>query len=284
MATRRVTFSLFYTKFFQMETWKKMLLLLLTGCVGSLQAQVLVSSKSTAGKLPFGQEMPRLRQASELIKLAAIPPLRKPFVVALDPVAQLQAAKDQCPYLQDQEPTLYLEGERSTNTSVRLEWETTHGWNNQSFTIERSLGDSFHFETVNSVWAKAVAGIRDSYHQPDDNDFKKLSYYRIRLELRDGGSRYSNIALVNGYQVDQLKVFPNPTAGRVLLTLYSDQEGEAVIKTYDATGKLAIRQTVKLAEGYNSRELNVSNLTGGLYTVQVSMPDKAEKTVRFIRQ
>lgn len=267
-----------------MKTRNTIFLLVLLGCAGYLQAQTFFVSKSTASKLPFGQSLLRFRQAADLITRAAIPDMKKPFVVHFDLAAQLQAAKDQCPYLLAQQPTLHLEGERSTNTSVKLDWETTNGWNNQTFVIQRSLGDSFHFETVNSVWAKPIAGIRDFYHQPDDNDFKKLSYYRIRLQLRDGGTQYSNIALVKGYQVDQLKLFPNPSAGRVLLMLNSDKDGEAVINTYDATGKLAIRQTVTLVEGFNSRELKVSNLTSGFYTVNVSMPDKTVQTVRFVRQ
>ncbi|HET7896017.1 MAG TPA: T9SS type A sorting domain-containing protein, partial [Flavisolibacter sp.] len=109
-------------------------------------------------------------------------------------------------------------------------------------------------------------------------------YYRIRLQLRDGDVRYSNIAAVKGYEIDELRLFPNPGAGKVTLTLYSDQAGDAVIKTYDAAGKLAVQQTEALQAGFNTRELNVSRLAGGLYTVKVAMPDKQERTTRLVRQ
>lgn len=267
-----------------MKTWKKLLLLALLGCSVNLHAQLLVKTKKPANQLPFGQPAPTLRQASDIITKASIPNMKMPFVVQLNLADQMQAVRDQCPFLLNKEPTLHLDGERSTTASVKLEWETTNGWNNQSFTIERSLGDSFHFETVNAVWAKQIAGVRDWYHQPDDNDFKKLSYYRIRLQLRDGNIRYSNIAAVKGYEADQVKLFPNPGIGPVTLTIYSDEAGDAVISTYDATGKLATRQSVLLEAGYNTREMKVSNLAAGFYAVKVSMPDKNQKTVRLIRQ
>jgi hypothetical protein len=267
-----------------MKTWKKLLLLVLLGGSVNLQAQLSVRTKKPVNRLPFGQTAPTLRQASDFITKASIPKIQAPFVVQLNLADQMQAVRDQCPLLLKKEPTLHLDGERSTIASVKLEWETTNGWNNQSFTIERSLSDSFHFETVNSVWAKQIAGVRDWYHQPDDNDFKKLSYYRIRLQLHDGTTRYSNIAPVEGYEADQVKLFPNPGVGPVMLTLYSDEAGDAVISTYDATGKLVTRQTVLLEAGYNTREMKVSNLAAGFYAVKVLMPDKNQKTVRLIRQ
>lgn len=267
-----------------MKTGKKIFLLVLFGCAGNLYAQPLLSSRNTAKKLPFGQPPPALSQASDLIVKASIPNIKTPFVVKLNPGAQLQQAKEQCPFLHDAEPTLHLEGERSTNSMVKLDWETTNGRNNASFFIQRSLGDTFHFETVNSVWAKQVAGIRDTYHQPDENQYNKVSYYRVRLQLRDGSLRYSNIAAVKGYQVDEVKLFPNPGVGPVRLTLYSDQAGIAVIRTYDAAGKLASQQTETIVAGFNNRELDVARLAGGYYKVRVEMPDKSEKSASLIRQ
>lgn len=267
-----------------MKTWKIFFLLMLVGNVANLNAQMLVNGKNTPSKLPFGQPLPALRQATDLIVKASIPKIKAPFVVMLDPIEQMQKAKEQCPFLQDEEPTLHLDGERSTNSLVKLDWETTHGRDNQSFAIERSLGDTGHFETVNAVWAKQIAGIKDAYHQPDENDYKNVSYYRVRLQLRDGSFRYSNIAAVKGYQVDEIKLFPNPGVSRVSITLSSDQAGIAIIRIYDATGKLTNQQTETVAAGVNSRELNIARLASGYYRVRVEMPDKAEKTASLIRQ
>jgi hypothetical protein len=146
------------------------------------------------------------------------------------------------------------------------------------------LGDTLQFETVNTVWAKQIAGIKDLYRQPDENDYNQVSYYRIKLQLRDGNWLYSNIAPVKGYETNLLKLYPNPGSGRVVITLYSDKKGDATIRTYDAGGKLVVRQTEALEAGTNSRELNVSRLAGGFYTVKVLMPDKTEQAARLIRQ
>lgn len=272
------------SKTFQMKTLKQLALLALFFTGACLHAQQAKQTAKAVRDLPFAQSIPRLRQASDLIERATIPAIKKPAVVHLDLAAEIKTIKDECPYLLAQQPTLQLSGERTDNRSVNLEWETTNGWNNYSFLLERSLDDTLHFETVNSVWAKPVAGIKDWYRQPDENAYNKISYYRVQLQLRDGNWLYSNIAPVKGYATGLLKLYPNPGSGPVVMTLYSEKEGDAVVKTFDAAGKLAVQQTEAVVAGFNTRELNVSRLAGGFYTVKVFLPDKTEQSARLVRQ
>jgi DNA-binding beta-propeller fold protein YncE len=55
-----------------------------------------------------------------------------------------------------------LQGERANDQEVGLQWKTTHAFYSNAFDVERSLGDSLHFEKVNFVWAKGNISIIDS--------------------------------------------------------------------------------------------------------------------------
>jgi hypothetical protein len=271
-------------KFMQMKTVKQLVLLAVLTYTGSLHAQQAAELTNTKLNLPFAQPVPKLKQASDFVKKAAIPGIKKPTPVHLDLVAQLKKIQEQCPYLRKEKATLKLEGERTDNSSVKLEWETTNGWNNHAFTLQRSLGDTFHFETINSVWAKPIAGIKDLYRQPDENGYNKTSYYRVQLQLRDGKSLYSNIAAVKGYQVNLLNLFPNPVADRVTISVFSEKDGLATISTFDASGKIAVQQTEILQAGLNKREMNIFPLAAGVYTVKVLLPDHTQQVARLVKQ
>ena len=263
-----------------MKTLKIFLVLVSLGYSFILQAQQGGEMISPAA----GSQIFKIKQASDNIIQASVPKIKMPTMVQLDLAAQMRKIKEQCPYLVAQKPTLELEGERNSNNLVQLEWKTTNGWNNREFMLERSLDDTFHFETVSFVWAKQVAGVKDVYQKPDDNSHRKISFYRVRLETRDGHFLYSNIAAVNGYVIQDARLYPNPASGLVNLSITAETGGDATITVFNAAGKMVIRQAGLVTTGMNNREMNLSQLAAGLYTVKIIMPDKTEKTLQVIRQ
>ena len=218
------------------------------------------------------------------IKMVSLPAMSKgPKMVKIDLEAQINKTRARCPFLLAK-ATLELEGEREDPASVQLQWKTTNGWNNQQFIVERSLGDTLHFETVNSVWSNETAGIRDKYRLPDENDFNKTSYYRLKLILGDGAYMYSNIAAVKGYRLVLMGLHPNPAKNLLLMSLSADKEVNARILMYDVSGKLVWNTTSFLQEGINQKELPVAQLSAGLYTVRVYLGDGLIRTAKFVKQ
>jgi hypothetical protein len=235
-------------------------------------------------KAIFQQKLPSLARAEDRIKQAAIPGLKGPVMVGLDLEEQMEKIKAQCPLLLTQKPTLELEGDRKTNAAVQLKWETTNGWNNRDFLLERSFNDTFHFEAVGYTLAREIAGMRDEYEQPDQNSHPKLSYYRLKLTLRNGEFIYSNIAKVKGYETGMVGLFPNPSVNKLQLTVVADQQGVMTVIIYDARGK-QLKQLNNLAviAGLNNKEIAVADLPAGFYTIKMMMPDKTERAVKFIK-
>lgn len=247
----------------------------------------LVLTKDASGKTKYSLFVPKSKvvdAASFVAKAELAFKIKKPDFVQLDPLAQLNKAKSMCPLLKAPKPSLELDGERMNNESVGLEWKTFNGGNNLGFDVERSFDDSLHFERVNYVWAKNIAGIKDKYELPDGNAYNKISFYRLRLSLRSGEYLYSNIAKVGGYKNDALLAYPNPASGLLTLNITADEKGTAAVSIFDGAGRVVWQQTALMNEGSNLKTISVDNLAAGSYTVKVNLKDNSSKTVKFIKQ
>ncbi|MEJ7675639.1 MAG: T9SS type A sorting domain-containing protein [Chitinophagaceae bacterium] len=218
-----------------------------------------------------------------LLKMPAIISKPKmPAIIAFDIAKNMTEAKQLCPFLKFI-PALQLEGERNSNENVGLQWETTNGFDTRAFDVYRSLGDTIHFEKINFVWANERISIKDKYHLPDNNDYNEVSYYRLKLLLNDGKFVYSNIVAVNGYDKFLFALYPNPAAHKLKINLSTKEGGSASITVYDASGKMVLRESSFLIKGYELREIDVTKLSGGLYTVKMILPDKQIRIGKFLK-
>jgi hypothetical protein len=197
---------------------------------------------------------------------------------------QLDEIKARCPYL-NADVKLTLEGERKNNEAAWLNWKAVNATYSKQYVIERSLGDSLHFETVNHVWPDEIASQKEKYELNDNNDFKQLSYYRIKLVLLSGKSVYSNIALVKGYTDDKMMIYPNPARNFIFLNAYNDVQEITGITVMDGAGKIVLQTKQHQIAGLPYRQqLDVSQLTSGTYWLKLAFADRTSRTGKFIKQ
>jgi hypothetical protein len=71
-----------------------------------------------------------------------------------------------------------------------------------------------------------------------------------------------------------LSVYPNPGDGIFNIKLESLTESEALMVLTDELGKVVMKYTWSLFEGQNIRQLDLMNLTSGIYYVQVLQGDR----------
>lgn len=231
-------------------------------------------------KLPESTIVP----AASLVKMVTLPDaIHKPRPVHLDLEGQYQQLRESCPLQKAEKPSMHLTGERKSTALVGLTWETTNGINNYQFEVQRSLADTTHFEVVNYVWAINISGFKDRYRLPDANGYEHISYYRLRVILRNGDVAYSNIAAVKGYNQRSFLVYPNPATSVVTIQYLAKEGGEALIKIYDATGRLIIEETAEMKKGVNRKNIPVSRLLKGTYSIQLKYPDQCEEVSKFIK-
>ncbi|MBE0642213.1 MAG: T9SS type A sorting domain-containing protein [Bacteroidales bacterium] len=77
-----------------------------------------------------------------------------------------------------------------------------------------------------------------------------------------------------------LSVYPNPTAGEVTVTLYSE-ESSVMLSLMDVTGKVVLEERVLNTQGLMTRSLDLSALPRGVYTLRLQGAEysTAEKLV-----
>lgn len=66
-----------------------------------------------------------------------------------------------------------------------------------------------------------------------------------------------------------MKVYPNPTNGEFNVEFTVDHDGEANIKIFDISGRVVKQVQTAVAEGVSVVTLDISELTAGIYQIQV---------------
>lgn len=96
-------------------------------------------------------------------------------------------------------------------------WKHNGGMDVMTYTVERSL-DGENFEAV-TLQESRGGGNTELY---EDYDFEPASgdnHYRLRLNLVDGRTEYSDIVTINYAVLDKLTIFPNPANSFAKLNL-----------------------------------------------------------------
>ena len=209
----------------------------------------------------------------------------KPFVVSLNPIVFNNHENAACDYFNHLKPTLVLNAEYANNVTANLRWQTKYAFYATGFNIERSLGDSLHFSTINFAAVSKGSSFKKNYHLPDHNDYSGLSFYRIKQHNGDTGFIYSNIVSLKGYEAAPFKIYPVPASNTVWINFTPKQSGNLAIMVYDLAGKAIQQQSTSCTENMPLlQSLNINKLAAGLYQVRVLLPDKTFVTGKFIKQ
>ena len=111
---------------------------------------------------------------------------------------------------------LVLGAYRVDSRIVKVNWQTNPEINVKYFVVERRLSNEADFGAVDSVLSQAVNGVSFStlfYSINDSNNYKGISFYRLKIFDYSGGYYYSYIVAVNGAGFYPVVLWPNPTPG-----------------------------------------------------------------------
>ncbi|MBK9486138.1 MAG: right-handed parallel beta-helix repeat-containing protein [Chitinophagaceae bacterium] len=179
----------------------------------------------------------------------------------------------------------YLTG-RKQGSNHLLNWKVTCTTSPRAtMTLERSA-DSRNFSGINTITADA-ARCNQPFDYTDANPLTGMNYYRLKIVDADGKVTYSTtVALLNAVKgFDIISIAPNPVVtDHFKLNVASAQSSKMDITIVDMHGRLVNRQTVSLIAGFNSLNMNVSNLASGTYIIQAGIADERSKQLRFVKQ
>ncbi len=170
--------------------------------------------------------------------------------------------------------------------AAKLQWTVEDQTNVERYIVERS-SNNINFTAIGSVDARGNANERIDYQFTDINaaSFASTVYYRIKIADKDGNAKYTNVVPVSfeNYTRAFVTVQPNPVVNNATVLVTSTTEETAQLRITDNTGRVVMSKNIRLAKGRNTLELNVSNLTSGLYYLDITGKNINEKT-KLVKQ
>jgi hypothetical protein len=165
------------------------------------------------------------------------------------------------------------------HSNVLLKWETSLEQNSSGFAVERNINGTW--EQIAFVPSQAVGGNSSdllSYQYVDLNNNKGITQYRIRQVDFDNKSKYTEVRSVRGDgQLGKVIVYPNPSMDGKVNVSFEDATTSREVSLYDMSGR-----TLKQWKAVTSNNITIENLTPGMYTLRVVMPETGEQVVNKI--
>ena len=79
-----------------------------------------------------------------------------------------------------------------------------------------------------------------------------------------------------------LSAFPNPTSGQATINFNAEKKGKYSITVTDLLGKAIMTQIVAASEGFNSTDINLTEVVKGVYLVSLRAEDGSAQTIRLV--
>ena len=179
---------------------------------------------------------------------------------------------------------LSFEGRRLNAEQVLLYWRTANEIQNQGFEVQRSLGNTTHFQPVAFVPAQNGGAPEHKYELTDPNNYTGISYYRLKQMDLDGNYTFSETIAIKGYSNNpSLALYPNPVFDKLTAEVFSLTQSAATLLITDASQKILYSRNLRLNKGINIISLPASVLSAGVYFVQVRPEASAPMLGKFVK-
>ena len=143
-----------------------------------------------------------------------------------------------------------------------LNWVTTEEVNSDRFEIQHSITGK-EWNNIGSVNSHGESKVKNAYTFTDINPAKGENLYRLKMIDKDASFAYSRIQSVTfeGVGAD-LSIYPNPVVEKMIIRDFAQVTSLTVS---DLNGR-----TVLQSGGTATGEINVKNLTSGMYVVKIT--------------
>jgi len=155
------------------------------------------------------------------------------------------------------------------NGKAQLDWSTASESENKYFQVEKSL-DGELFDSIGSVYGNGTTNYPNDYGFTD-NTFTQNAYYRLRMFNYDNVVQFSNTVYLTRQTpaVATLRVDPNPATDLAQLMI-----GEPGVvyqwELMDLSGNRIYSAPIDMYPGWYTTQLDVSDLSTGMYIVRIS--------------
>ncbi|WP_052444314.1 T9SS type A sorting domain-containing protein [Flammeovirga sp. OC4] len=174
----------------------------------------------------------------------------------------------------------YFEGEKNSNGSISLYWETASEINNSHFIIQASRNGR-SFDNIGKVDGNGNANVSIEYaFDASERKVRGYKWYRLKQVDFDGDFEYSNIIKIqaNEIKIQELNIYPVPAHGMIHTEIVTSEEVQvATAFIYNSYGMM-----VKEIDTHHMEDINISNLLDGVYFLKVTTAKGSKDVKRFI--
>lgn len=164
-----------------------------------------------------------------------------------------------------------------------LDWRTLSETNNSHFEVQRSSDPTKEFETIGKVEGKGTSSNPNSYFFTDKAPANS-SYYRLKQVDFDGEYEYTEVIhiLRKDAKFDISKVYPSPASTLVNIKFVTHETTSLTLTITDMLGRLVSMETIDAEAGIQIKELDVTHLSNGVYTVTLDdgVTKKVDKIIK----
>ena len=146
-------------------------------------------------------------------------------------------------------------------------------YNSAGTQIANSQNGGTTAETIN--YNGASSGSTYTLQVYGYNGVFNAACYRLRVNTSATNFRITESAISNKAN---FSMYPNPANALVTINLFSDESQDATINLIDITGRVVYTQTISIAEGDQKMELDINQITKGIYFLQLNA--NGDKTVQ----
>ena len=168
----------------------------------------------------------------------------------------------------------------NNTTSVSLNWATRQESNSAFFAIERSV-DGSNWNQVAQVKAAGNSAVTVKYSFNDFTGVSGVAHYRLKMVDLDGQFVYSDVRSIRSAATATIKVFPNPAAEYVNITLPS-KSGNTLLRLVNQAGQVVIEKNVPA--GTVTINLSLNQVQPGFYVIRLSDDKSTAQSVKLMVQ
>lgn len=161
--------------------------------------------------------------------------------------------------------------------TAQLKWSTTEETNSDRFEIERSQNGK-NWDLIGTQKSNGESTTLKNYTFSDAKPLNGENLYRLKMIDRDATFAYSRIQSLTFASDLVTSFYPNPVAEKLIIKT-DDFSLVKNVKIFDANGR-----TVYQSSATPSSEINVQNLSAGLYIVQMVSKSGAVISHKVIKQ
>lgn len=156
---------------------------------------------------------------------------------------------------------------KNSNGQVGIQWSVTGEEAGTAYELQRSA-DGQHYEPIHST-AAAQKNATSSYRHMDAVPHQGENYYRLKITEPNGAVTYSAVSKVVLERQVSVTLAPNPAAGSVRLSVYSEVASLASVRLVDLNSRTVYEKTFHAAPGVNQLTVPLEGLMPGIYQAEV---------------